>query len=153
MAHEMPEWFGHQYPSRENLEDLAWALGGVVRPCVVGCCYLPIPRDEFAVIGVPPGLGPLETIWILAHEVGHLLMHHGYISQWTTGRQENQAARWAAAALIPMARIQAHENASLDAFIGALSAHYEAIPLEACPLRELAAQIASHRLRALQEVA
>jgi hypothetical protein len=44
-----------------------------------------------------------------------------------------------------------YANASEDAMVAALSAHYEDLPLVECPQRDLAGYIASIRLRALRE--
>ncbi len=65
------------------------------------------------------------------------------------GKEENQAERWAACALIPESRIRAYGNASEDAMMAALSSHYEDLPLEDCPARRLAAKIARTRLHVL----
>ena len=75
---------------------------------------------------------PFAKIWSLSHELGHLVLHFGYTSPWTRAKQETQANRWAACALIPKARILKHGNASRDAFIGALSDHDEDLPLVDC---------------------
>lgn len=95
--------------------------------------------------------GPLEKAWALAHELGHLIRHCGYINPWSRSRQENQAERWAACALIPASAIRHHRNACEDSFIAALSKHYEDLPLRDCPQRKLAATIARIRLGVLQE--
>jgi hypothetical protein len=108
---------------------------------------------EPAVILLPLRAGLLERCWLLAHELGHLHLHAGPRGALLEGRDEAAADRWAARALIPQARVLAYANASLDAFIGALSAHYEDLPLEDCPARRLAGRIASIRLRAVREVA
>ena len=57
---------------------------------------------------------------------------------------------WAACALIPEARIRAHRNACLDAFVGALSAHFEDLPLTNCASRRLAGRIAKIRLKNME---
>lgn len=104
-------------------------------------------------IWIPEAAGLLQQFWWLAHELGHLLHHVGPRAQLLHSKGEHQASQWAARALIPQARIRAYANASLDAFIGALSAHYEDLPLWDCPARRLAADIAIIRLRAVEEVA
>lgn len=95
----------------------------------------------------------LAAFWALAHELGHLVQHSGPRGELLHSKDEAQADRWAARALIPRARVKHHGNASMDAFIGALSAHYEELPLEDCPARRLAARIAQIRLRVVEEVA
>lgn len=148
----LPAWYGRSYPTLEKLEAYAWELGAVVmRGPVDAFCSLPDEEGQVAVIGLPDTAGPLESIWLLAHELGHLVLHLGYISPWTRDRQERQAGKWAACALIPETRIMAHQNASLDAFIGALSAHFEDLPLISCNSRRLAGKIARIRLKTLEE--
>jgi len=150
----LPAWYGRSYPTMEKLEAYAWELGAVVmRGPVDAFCSLPEEPDQVAVIGLPEEAGPLESIWLLAHELGHLVLHLGYVSPWSRDRKEFQAERWAARAMIPEARIRRYGNASEDAFIGALSAHYEDLPLQDCPARRLAAHIARARLRGLEPVA
>ena len=150
-----PTWFAKRYPSVGDLEKSAWELNAVVvrgpidSSCIV---YSPDP-EEVTVICLPQDLGPLEEVWQLAHEVGHLVLHQGYSSPWACGRHEAAAERWAAQALVPESAVRRHRNASVDAFIGALSAHYEDLPMEDCPQRRLAAKIATIRLRAVEEVA
>lgn len=112
-----------------------------------------VEAPGFSVICLPEPLSPLEEAWYLAHELGHLVQHGGYTTDWAHDKQEAQASRWAACALIPEAAVRRHANASLDAFIAALSAHFEHLPLEDCPQRRLAAQIARIRLKAVEEVA
>jgi hypothetical protein len=149
-----PAWFGVRYAKFHDLEALAASLG-------VGIGYADIPLGLFypALMGVPvivlpSRAGPLETIWALAHELGHALRHSGPKGSLSYGKEEDQASRWAACALIPYDRIMSYRNASMDAMVAALSAHYEDLPLEDCPSRELAGKIAQHRLDALaQEVA
>ena len=116
---------------------------GIYLPCFRGVPVIILPFDA----------PPLEMTWLLAHELAHAVLHTGAKNEWSYSKGEAQANRWAARALIPEARIHAYANASLDAFIGALSAHYEDLPLEDCPARRLAAKIATYRLRALEEVA
>jgi hypothetical protein len=149
----MPTWFSRRYPTYADLENLAWALGAVVEvgPCAsAGIVFLEPP--DFTTICLPEGLGPLTTMWQLAHELGHLTQHRGYTTAFAHDRQEAQASRWAARALIPGSAIRRHQNASVDAFIAALSAHYEEIPPVDCPQRRLAAEIAIIRLGAVEEV-
>ena len=113
---------------------------GVFHPCVEGVPVIILPADSFL----------LDKVWFLAHEIGHLVQHSGPKGKREHGKEEAQANRWAACALIPELRIHAYHNASLDAFIAALSANYEELPLVDCPSRRLAAEIARHRLRALE---
>ena len=105
------------------------------------------------VILIPKGSSGLERAWVLAHEIGHLVHHAGPRGGLLYDKDEGKADLWAARALIPEAAVRRHRNASLDAFIGALSKHYEDLPMRDCPQRRLAAKIASIRLRALEEVA
>ena len=151
----LPVWYGLAYPTVEKLEAYAWELGAVVLrgPTDVAFCALPTHEGEVPVIGIPEGAGPLETAWLLAHELGHLALHLGYTTPWTRDKKEKQAGKWAACALIPEARIQAHRNACLDAFVGALSAHFEDLPLISCHPRRLAGKIARIRLKILEEKA
>ena len=148
-----PPWFSRRYPRLADLEAYAWELRAVVMwgPCEAAGIVLLEPPG-FSVICLPEGLGPLEESWQLAHELGHLRFHAGYTTGYAHDRQEAQASRWAAQALIPAAAIRRHQNASVDAFIGAMSAHYEDIPFEDCPQRRLAAEIALIRLDAVEEV-
>ena len=148
-----PAWYGIRYPSLQDFEAYAASIG-------VGVGYADVPMGLFfpAISGVPvtvipESFGLLEMIWCLAHELGHAVQHSGPKGELSYSKEETQASRWAACALIPEARIQAYGNASLDAFIGALSAHYEDLPLRDCPARRLAAHIAMIRLRAVEEVA
>lgn len=148
---ERPCWFGNRYPSFEDLEAFAASLH-------IGIGYATIPIGLYCpdvlgvqVIVLPAEACPLEMIWNLAHELGHAVQHSGPKGERSYGKEEAQANLWAAQALIPESRVMDYRNASQDAFIGALSAHYEDIPLKACPLRELAAKIALHRLRAIKE--
>ena len=150
----LPRWFGQSYPSVEDLEIYAWDMDPVVQrgPISGALIAYPVDPEDSVVIGLPSGLGILDESWVLAHELGHLALHRGYVSPWTMSRQETQAERWAACALIPESRIAAHANASLDAMIAALSAHYEDIPLRPCPSRRLAAKIGRARLKALPQI-
>lgn len=149
----VPAWYGRRYPTHDDLLALADLLGA-------GVADAPVPFGLFFpdVIGVPvillpQGAGPLERTWHLAHELGHLILHTGPRGDFLHGKDEAQADRWAAQALIPHAAVLRYRNASLDAFIGALSKHYEDIPFTDCPARKLAARIARIRLRTLEEVA
>ena len=148
-----PGWFTRRYPNVADLEAHAWLLGALVERGACGAAGVVfVEPPGFTTICLPVGLGPLDETWQLAHELGHLMLHEGYISEWTYQKQEAQASRWAARALIPEAAIRRHQNASVDAFIAALSAHYEDIPLCDCPQRRLAAEIAMIRLGAVEEV-
>ena len=100
---------------------------------------------------LPQSAHGLRAYWSLAHELGHLVRHVGPRGELLNSKDEVQADQWAACALIPLARIQAYQNASPDAMIAALSAHYEDIPLIDCESRRLAGRIARIRLRALEE--
>ena len=127
----------------------------------IGVGYTDIPIGLYypsingiGAIVVPEAAGPLERTWVLAHELGHALQHSGAKSTWSYSKGEAQASRWAACALIPLERIRLYGNASMDAMLAALSAHYEDLPLWDCPARQLAAKIARFRLDSLaQEVA
>ena len=151
-----PAWYGRRYPTWEDLETFAWELGASVMlgPISKGS-YFSAQLDQGvpAVIGIPETQGPLARMWALAHELGHLVQHAGAKGSMFWQKDEAQANRWAARALIPQARIRHHQNASPDAFIGALSAHYEDLPLRDCPQRSLAARIAIIRLKTVGEVA
>lgn len=151
----LPGWYGRRYPTLQDLEDHAWDLGAMVvrGPIYSACIVYSNDPEDCTVICLPAGLPPLEEHWQLAHELGHLTLHAGYTTPWAHGRQEAQADRWAARALIPQARVRAHANASVDAFVAALSAHYEEIPLEDCATRHLAGKIARVRLGLVEEVA
>ncbi len=145
-----PAWYGTSYPSWEDLESFAGSLGaGVVFGAVSKGVYFPPYLDYGipAVIAIPKGLGPLASAWTLAHELGHLVQHAGPKGELMWSKSEAQADRWAACALIPEARIQEHQNACVDAFVGALSAHYEELPLVNCAQRRLAGRIAKVRLK------
>lgn len=112
---------------------------------------LPEEPDQVAVIGIPREAHGLERFWLLAHELGHLVQHTGPKGPSSYGKDEASANRWAVEALIPERRVRAHDNASEDSFIAALSAHYEDLPMESGPARTLAARIASIRLSSLKE--
>lgn len=124
---------------------LAWA------PISQGL-YVAGKGDEPPVVIAPSGGSYLKRCWVLAHELGHLLQHAGPRGELLYDKDETAADRWAARALIPRARIEYHGNASMDAFIGALSAHYGDIPLWDCPDRRLAAKIAATRLKWMEAV-
>lgn len=148
----LPSWFGRTYPTQDDLLDFAWDLGAAVTfGRVSKGAYFPANPDygEDAVLVVPDHDEALPKTWSLAHEVGHLVLHLGYTSPWTRAKQETQAERWGACALIPQERIRAYKNASVDAFIAALSRHYQDVPAENSPIRRLAARIAKIRLQAL----
>lgn len=144
-----PIWFGLHYPEWADLMDHADKLGvPVVENQAPRPAYL--AKDSGGpLIVIPEGLPSLARHWALAHELGHARQHAGPIPR-AKGRQECQANRWAACALIPEARIMLHQNACLDSMIAALSAHYEDIPPIDCPSRTLAARIGRYRLQALQ---
>lgn len=147
-----PPWYGRRYPRLEDLEAAAEALG-------VAVFVVPVPTaaamldaeaaDPFLLI--PSGRSGLETSWLLAHELGHVMQHAGPRGALLYDKDERAADRWAACALIPEARILRHGNASQDAFIAALSAHYGPIPPTDNQDRELAGYIARIRLSALPQ--
>ena len=149
-----PKWYGARYPKWSDLEELAedWGCLVIMSEGRVPC-FSPGDENLASSIFVPQGFGLLAQFWALAHELGHLALHVGPRGALLYSMDEARADVWAASALIPKARIQSYANASPDAFIGALSAHYEDLPLEDCPARSLAAQIAALRLHTLaQEV-
>ena len=148
-----PPWYGHNYPTWEDLEAFAWDLGAavVLGPVSKGAFFVAdLEPDSSGVIAIPQSYGPLARIWALAHELGHLVQHAGAKGELLRSKNEAQANRWAACALIPEIRILAYANASLDAFIASLSANYEDIPFIDCPARALAGEIARIRIRALE---
>lgn len=151
-----PGWFSQRYPELSDLVGLAETLGARVHrntPGIESAVVVQVAAPGVSLIFLPAGLSALGEAWQLGHELAHLVLHpDGYISRWTYNRQEAQAKRWAARALIPEAAVRRHRNASLDAFIAALSAHYEDIPMWDCPQRRLAAEIATIRLGAVEEV-
>jgi len=149
-AISLPTWHGFTYPTYEQIESFAWDLGAVVVNGPIKHAVICWSAEDI-VICMPDSLSPLERIWELTHEVAHLVLHRGYTSESARSRQEAQANRWAACALIPEERIRMHSNACEDAMIAALSAHYEDIPMVPCPQRELAHHIAVVRLNALKE--
>ena len=144
------DWLGVRYPSWDDLVSMAEDLAIPVvediapRPVFVGA------DNGGPLILIPQGLSPLHRMWALAHELGHAVRHSGPLPL-ARGKQEAQANHWAACALIPESRVHLHQNASLDTFIGALSAHYEEIPYQDCALRKLAARVAKYRLQALEK--
>jgi len=147
----LPSWYGRSYPSETDLALFAESIGAWVTIArLPAAAFVPGPPDEAPVILIPGQHGPLTTVWRLAHEIGHLVQHSGPKGDLFWSKNEAQANRWAACALIPRARIDMHNNASADAFIAALSAHYEDIPPRNCHLRSLANRIAKFRLAALQ---
>ena len=150
-----PAWFEKKYPSLEDLERSLECCGCRVTHAEIGDEALFVAGDghEPHVVILPAAAEGLRRAWLLAHELAHLLMHRGYASGWTRSQQEARANAWAARALIPEAAVRRHRNASMDAFIAALSAHYEDLPSEDCPQRRLAAEIAHIRLKAVEEVA
>lgn len=135
----------------DDLEDLAWDLGAVVVSGDVPTAFVCLPEEpgQAAVIGIPRDAHGLERYWLLAHELGHLAQHAGPKGPASYGKDEAAADRWAAQALIPERRVRAHGNASLDAFLAALSVHYQ--DLGDGPERALAARIAGIRLSILGE--
>jgi len=150
-----PSWFGNRYPQLEDMIVFAESLGAKVTWAEVGEDAVYFAADaaagEPAVIVLPINVGPLRMAWLMAHELGHLVLHGGYVSKWSRDRQESQASRWAVRALIPDKAIRQYRNACEDAFIAALSKHFEDIPFIDCPERQLAAFIARIRLSILQE--
>ena len=153
-----PSWFGKRYPVFEDLVVAAENFGARVTQADIGDEALYVAPDQ--ALGQPPAIilpiyaPPLLMMWLMAHELAHMFLHgSGYLSQLQRDRQESDAERWAARALIPQARIRHHKNASVDAFMGALSSHYEDLPLVDCEARRLAAHIATIRLKAVEEVA
>lgn len=146
-----PSWFGRRYPSPDDLEAWAWDLGCAVGPTRFGKGgFIAGENGDHAVILVPDLNGPLAWTWSLSHELGHLSQHEGPKGELCWSRDEAQANRWAACALIPEAAIRRYANASEDAFMGALSRHYQELPLYPCPERRLAARIARIRLGCLK---
>jgi Zn-dependent peptidase ImmA (M78 family) len=151
----LPAWYGQKYTSFSDLEAFAATMGAVVGVVEVpGALYVPagaVEDESPPLIMIPESAGPLERLWLLAHEVGHLAMHFGSASPARASKVEAQADRWAARALIPEAAVQRYKNASVDAFIGALSKHYEDLPLMNCRSREVAGIIARIRLSMVEE--
>lgn len=149
-----PDWFGRRYPTLDDLVQAIEASGALVGWAAIGSgLYVAGEDGDPPVVLAPTDVSHLTQCWMLAHELAHLRAHAGHKTRWTYDRDEVAADRWAARALIPRGRVLAHGNASLDAFIGALSAHYGDIPLIDCPDRRLAARIAATRLKHLEESA
>ena len=151
----LPVWYERKYPSFNDLESFAGTLGALVGVVEVpGALYVPagaVQDESPPLIMIPESAGTLERLWLLAHEVGHLAMHFGSASPARASKVEAQADRWAARALIPEAAVQRYKNASVDAFIGALSKHYEDLPLANCRAREVAGIIAGIRLSMVED--
>ena len=149
---DLPNWYGLRYPTLEDLEVYTEQLGAVVVwSRTRQAAFSPGTREEAPAIYLPRNADPLEKAWLLAHELGHLF-HHAGPNQIKWRRNEAEANRWAACALIPEERIQAYRNATIDAFVGALSAHFEDLPLTDCPARRLAGKIARIRLNAISAI-
>lgn len=148
-----PDWFGRRYPSLDDLVAAVEARGAVVGwAAIESGLYVAGEDGDPPVVLVPAAGSYLTQCWILAHELAHLRSHAGHKTRWTHDRDEAAADRWAARALIPRARVLHHGNASIDAFIGALSAHYGDLPLINCADRRLAARIASIRMKWMEAV-
>jgi len=155
-----PDWYGERYPTELDLVSCAEAIGAWValRPLPAAAYIQGLPGAP-PMLFVPSQRGPLATAWALAHELGHLCQHSGPPApadgdrapslRLIRSRDEHQANRWAACALIPEARIRHYMNAGIDSFMAALSANYEDLPPCDCPQRALAHKIAQHRLDAL----
>jgi hypothetical protein len=141
------KWFGKRYPMFQDLEMYAESQGASIVFGHFPAAFLPEGAGG-PIIFLPDTASGLEKVWLLAHEIGHLLQHSGK-APLMHGKQEFRADHWAACALIPLERILDHRNASEDAFVGALSAHFEDIPPEDCQSRRLAGEIARIRLRSL----
>lgn len=152
-SEDVPVWFGRKYPSCEDLERELEARGSRITQADIGdeALFVVGEGGDPHVVILPLVAGPLRRAWLLAHELGHLLQHSGYIGPWTHDRQEHQADAWAARALIPESAVRRYRNASLDAFIGALSAHYEDLPPYNCRAREVAGIIARMRLSLVED--
>lgn len=141
-------WFGRKFPSQDDLEETAWGLGAVVVYGAVPtafCCM----HAEGPIIGLPVDAGVLEKAWLLAHEIGHLKWHVGPRGVMLYGKDERQANEWAAAALLPLARLKSYRSASIDSFIAALSRNYEEIPCVDCVQRRLAGFVSGIRMDVL----
>jgi hypothetical protein len=149
---KLPKWYGTAYPSYEDLIMFAESFGVAFRPT-----DMPMAVYAPPMYGHPPGIyipryyGPLQAVWELAHEIGHLCRHSGHKNELFYSKDEAQANHWAACALIPKARIDYHQNASIDTFMAALSANYEPLPLYDCHVRTLAHEIATIRIEALEQ--
>lgn len=150
-----PAWFSRRYPTFSDFEDLAQAYGALIG---IGDCpgalFVPpgvVEENSPPLLLIPEESGLLERMWFLAHELAHLQMHSGAPCATRAAKVEAQADRWAAEALIPEAAVRRYRNASVDAFIAALSAHYEGIPTSNCPARRLAGTIARIRLSLVED--
>ena len=146
----MPAWYGVRYPHLDDLEDHALRLGTAVK-----FGNFPAPACLWdgtgpLVIFVPNYSGNLARVWALSHELGHLTLHHGPIRH-SHSRHEAEADSWAVRALIPEARIQCHQNASVGSFMAALWRHYQEYGQADDGVRRLAARIAYTRLGCMQE--
>jgi hypothetical protein len=145
-----PAWYSKRYPTEADLSAFAEAIGAwVTLAPLPAAAFIPGEGGGPSVILIPNQHGPLATVWSLAHEIGHLCQHSGQKGRLFWSKDEAQANRWAACALIPGARVRLYNNASIDAFIASLSANYEDIPPENCPARCLAHKIAQFRLQAM----
>lgn len=145
-----PDWYGVRYPSEVDLASAAELVGArVVMKVLPAAVFIPGILGAPPMILAPTQFGPLATMWALAHELGHLRWHGGPGNKIIRSKNEQQANKWAACALIPEARVRLYQNASVDAFIAALSANYEDLPPSDCPSRTLAHKIAQYRLKAL----
>jgi len=144
-----PAWYGRRYPTLDDLEQLALDLGTPVswgRYKAPACLW---DLDGPLVIFVPAYTGTLARAWGLAHELGHLCLHHGPI-HYMADKHEAEADTWAARALIPDDRVRHHANASVGTLMAALWRHYEEFPPADCPKRRLAGRIARTRLGCLE---
>lgn len=148
-----PSWLGHRYPTLDDLERVAEDLGCLIARAPLGdeAIYFAGEGAEPPVILISDSAHSLVLAWTLAHELGHLVHHSGPKGELLWAKGEHQADMWAACALIPKDRIRQHRNASEDAFVAALSAHFGDIPTTNCPERRLAGRIARIRLRALND--
>ena len=148
-----PPWYSRRYPQWSDLDDFAWAMNAVIQRGPIDFALIEWSRDpnEVTVICLPDYLGPLETTWLCCHELAHLVLHEGYSNPWSYGRQERQADVWAACAMIPEAAVRRHKNACQDAFVAALSAHFEDLPPIDCRAREVAGVIARIRLSMVED--
>ncbi|MCL1908917.1 MAG: ImmA/IrrE family metallo-endopeptidase [Holophagaceae bacterium] len=155
-----PAWYGKRYPTMEGLIEFGESIGAYTSfdplICTAWCVTELWPHvsvagayEPVSIILIPENHSPLAAIWALAHELGHLLQHSGPGGKPFWPKDEAQAYRWAACALIPKARIKKYNNASIDSFMASLSANYEQLPLRDCPSRELAHKIAKIRLDVL----
>jgi Zn-dependent peptidase ImmA (M78 family) len=150
-----PAWFSRRYPTFSDFEDLAQTYGALIG---IGDCpgalFVPpgvMGKNSPPLLLIPERSGLLERMWFLAHELAHLQKHSGAPCATRATKVEAQADRWAAEALIPEAAVRRYRNASEDAFIAALSAHYEDLPAYNCPARRLAGTIARIRLSLVED--